>query len=464
MEPIYIESWLHEIIRKKLREDGEFRQWMGKEQLPQVTRADIDRYHLFLFRKSLDYAAKKSVFYRNLLEKTGLRVEDIRSLADISRLPCTDPRDIAQNPYYFACIPLGDITHITTFNSSGTTGPQKRVFFNDSDLERMVAYMAAGMKTVAAEGDIVQVMLPSFRPNDQADLLAQGVRRMGGRPVVTGIGLNPEEQLRSIDCEHPAVLFSTVSYLWRITQETCRQTDLRARGVKTLFVTSEYLAESMRRQMQNIWNCDVHVHYGLTEMGLGVAVECHAHEGYHFNEADLMVEVIDPDTGEVLGEDAEGELVFTTLNREAMPLIRYRTHDISRLIGSPCRCGASTLKRIAPVTRRRESIVRMGSDELYPAAFDELLFSIPDIIDYQMTLSTGGDKEILTFKIEAGSQDENFRSLVQKKLLTHLLIRKNLDAGRLEVPPVELLSQGSLTSLNRAKKLIADKRRRRASH
>jgi len=458
METIYLESWLHNIIREKLQKDTEFRKWMGRKELPQITRADIDQYHVFKFRKTLAYASKKSVFYRDLLKKTGIRVDDIRSLEDISKFPFTEPQDIAQNPYHFTCVSLGDITHVTTFTSSGTIGPQKKTFFTDNDLKTMTDFMAIGMRTVAGEGDIVQIMLPHARANDQADLLAQGVRKMGGIPVVTGNSPGAVDQIKKIDEVHPNILFAETSYIWRITQETCRHYDLKAKGINTIFMTSEFLSESMRRQLQNIWNCDVHMHYGMTEMGLGVSVECHAHEGYHYNEADLMVEVIDPKTGEVLDDDAEGELVFTALNREAMPLIRYRTHDISRLISEPCKCGASTLRRIAPVTRRRESIVKIGDDELYPSVFDELLFSIPDIIDYQVSLTTKEKKDILSFKIAVAREDENTCHVISEVLSGHPLIKKNLAVNKLALSPIELVGSGTLIRMNRAKKLISDKR------
>jgi phenylacetate-CoA ligase len=189
----------------------------------------------------------------------------------------------------------------------------------------MTDFMATGMRTVASAGDIIQIMLPSMRANYQADLLAQGVRKMGGLPVITGNSPSTEEQLKQIVESHPAVLFAETSYIWRITHELDHRHDLKAGGMKVIFVTSEHLSESMRRQLQEIWNCDVHIHYGMTEMGLGVSIECHAHEGYHYNEADLIAEVINPQTGEVLEEDQERKVVFSAFRREAMPLLRYRT-------------------------------------------------------------------------------------------------------------------------------------------
>jgi len=360
MEPIFLEQWLHNVIRIKLKEDPEYQRFAGKESLELISRADIDRYQLFNLRKTLAYAYDKSIFYRELFDANGIRVDAINSLTDFFKIPFTNPSDIAEHPYHFACVPLGDIARITTFTSSGTTGPQKRIFFSEQDLEKMIDFMAAGMRSVASEGDVVQIMLPAGRPNDQADLLSKGVQKIGGLPVITGTTRSSEEQLRVVDEFKSTILFASVSRMNRITQETRYSHDLKVKGVKTLFVTSEYLPDSMRDQFKKIWNCDVHAHYGMTELGLGVAVECHAHDGFHFNEADLLVEVIDPVTGAVLGDDAEGELVFTVLGREAMPLIRYRTHDISRLVSRPCECGAHTLKKLAKINKRRESIVKLG--------------------------------------------------------------------------------------------------------
>jgi phenylacetate-CoA ligase len=458
MRPIILESWLHDTIRKKLLEDMEFRQWMGCETLPQVTRDDVDRYHVFLFRKALSYASAKSVFYRDLVKNAGIRVEDITSLEDISKIPLTTPESIAQYPYHFACMSLGDITSITTFASSGTTGPQKKVFVSDNDLERMTDFMAVGMRAVAGQGDIVQIMLPSRRPNDQSSLLAIGVRKMGGIPVVTGNYLSPEEQIQKINENHPSVLFAETSYMWRVTQETCQAHDLKTKGVKTIFLTAEHLTDSMRKQFHDIWRCDVNVHYGMTEMGLAVSIECEAHDGYHCNEADLMVEIVHPETGKAIADDEEGEIVFTTLHREAMPLIRYRTHDISRFIGAPCGCGASTLKKIVPVTRRYEAIVKIGDDELFPSIFDEILFSIPGIIDYQATLTKDETKNYLTLKIEARKTDEEIQEVIKEKLSSSPIIKKNTDMDILELLPVQFVEQGSLARVERAKKLIADKR------
>ena len=459
MEPIFLEQWLHGIIRKKVKENTEHQQFINKNNLDQIERVDIDNYQLFKLRKTLSYVYENSMFYRDSLAKSGVNISNIKSLDDMAKLPFTSPSDIAQHPYEFLCVPLGDVARITTFTSSGTIGPQKRIFFTDNDLETMTDFMAAGIGCVASEGDVVQILLPSARPNDQADLLAKGVRKMGGIPVIAGITPTSEEQLKIIEDTHSTVLFTSIYYMNRITQETRYSHDLKAMGVKTLFVTSEYVAESARRQLSKIWDCEVCVHYGLTEMGLGVAVECEARNGYHFNEADLMVEIIDPETGLVLSDGEEGELVFTTLNREAMPLIRYRTGDVGKIISEPCECGAHTLKKLDKVSRRLEATVKIGNgDIIYPSMFDELIYSFPDIIDYQLTLRKQENKDILVFKVEVARENEDIRQALADAIVSHPLIKRNIESNTLTSPVVELICQGTLTQMNRAKKLIIDKR------
>jgi phenylacetate-coenzyme A ligase PaaK-like adenylate-forming protein len=234
---------------------------------------------------------------------------------------------------------------------------------------------------------------------------------------------------------------------------------LSDKGVKVLFLAAEYLPDARRQELQKIWDCRVHTHYGLTEMGLGVAVECEARNGYHFNEADLLLEIVDPRTGKPVAAGHEGELVFTTLNREAMPLIRYRTHDISRLIVEPCPCGAASLLRIDKVKKRLESIVTLGSgDAMYPALFDDVLFEVPGLIDYQVVVSSVEGMDRLDFKIEMIGECADRISEIKKKLLSAPLIAKNLAAGRMKEPGLELAGFGALQSAGRAKKMIVDRR------
>jgi len=458
-ERISLQKSLNKIITQRIEETPEYRKHIGKKSLEELTRSDLEDFQLFQLRNTLRYVYDKSLFYRELFSKKGIELSEIRSLADLAKLPLTKPEELAENPLRFVCVPLGDVTRVITFTSSGTTGPQKRIFFSEKDIEIMTDFMGAGMSVVATSDDVVQIMLPKGMVLGQSDLLAQGVRKMGATPVVTGIEPTPEEQIQAIKKHGSTVLFCETLRLNRITVEARKNHDLTKLGVKVLFLTSNYLSDSMRANLQSAWNCEIFTHYGLTEMGLGVAVECSAHNGYHFNEADLLAEIIDPETGEVLPEGEEGELVFTTLTREAMPLVRYRTHDISRLSAKPCECGMTALKKLDKVTRRLESVVRLGDgDEIYPAMFDEALYTIPDIVGYEVSVNKDGGKDKLTFQVEIARTGAAVEELIREMILKVPPVHKNVKMGKMTTPEIQLVTPGSLQKGTRAKKLIKDMR------
>lgn len=458
METIFLEQWLHNKVRQKVEEDPEYRQFIGKERLERVTRADVKSFQLFKLMKMLSYVYQNSSFYKELLDNNGIKPDDVQSLADLTKIPFTDPSDLAGNPYRFVCVSLGDVARVTTFTTSGTTGPQKRVFCTEADIERMTEFMGVGMRTVANSDDVVQIILPFGSENNQGDLLATGVEKMGAYPVKAGISLSAEEQLDLINRHKSTILFAPTPRMYRMTQELRGSHDLDKLRIKTLFVTSGYLSEPMRNQLQNIWNCDVHTHYGLTEMGLGVAVECHAHNGYHFNEVDLLLEVVDPETGETIN-DGEGELVFTTLSREGTPLIRYRTHDISRLITEPCACGAASLLKFGKVTKRLESVVKLrDGDEIYPSLFDELLYEIPQVVDYQVDLNEVDGKDSMAFKVAVTQVSDDIKQEINRALLSSPFLQRNISTGRMTEPKVDLVGLKDFARGGRAKKMIVDNR------
>ncbi len=460
MGTIFLEEWIHQRIRR----DREFGQYTGKE-LEEVTRQDVETFQLFRLRKTLDHVYEKSAFYRGLFHKEGIDPKDVKSLDDLAKIPFTEPKSLSETPYRFLCVSLGDVGRVFTLNTAGTTGAPKKIFFTQKGLNEIADYMGALMKTVAlcggvaTEGCVVYIMLPDGRPASQAQLLAEGVRKIGGLPIVADTTLGTEEQIKGIEGARPAILFGSVSRIHRITQEARLYRGLDRIGVKIVFLTSEYLSEAMRNHLRGMWNRDVYLHYGTTEMGFGGAIECHAHEGFHFSECDFLFEVVDPATGAVLKDGEEGELVFTTLGREGMPLIRYKTGDISCLIDEPCECGASTLKRIGKVTRRIKAIVKIGKgDEIYPSMFDDVLHRLPNIIDYQPTLIREGDKERITIKVEVMEKGAKVRREIARAVREIAPIEKNIRANLMTEPEIELVDQGMLRRGGRTKRLIIDSR------
>jgi phenylacetate-CoA ligase len=457
MAALYLESWLQDVISNDLNTDAEFRRYAGMNRINPITRTIVEIYRDFHLQRTLRFAYEKSTFYREQFDKNRLKPEDICGFEDLAKFPLTEPRHLAQSPYRFLCTSQADVVRPCIFVTSGTTGPRKEIFWTRWDLERITGFMSAGIGTVATPKDTVQILLPDGRPDSQADLLRRGVEKLGARPVVSGVERNAREQLEILENAHSTVVFGYAGQLYRISKELERSHDLRFKGVKVLFLAGEYLPSARRRELESIWGCRVHTHYGLTEMGLGVAVECDAGDGYHFNEADLLLEIIDPGTGEPVETGDEGEIVFTTLTREAMPLIRYRTHDLSRIIEKSCPCGAASLLKIDAVRKRLESIVALGNGaELYPALFDDQLYDIPDVIDYQVKLLRQENKDRLDFKIEVAFENKSILSEISRRLLATPVISENTAAGKMSEPRVELVPMGALKSMDRAKKMIVD--------
>jgi phenylacetate-CoA ligase len=425
-----------------------------------LTRSDVERYHLYKLQTTLQYAAQNSSFYRGLFQKAGVMPEDIHTLADIEKFPLTEPEQVAASPFRFSCLSQSEIARIHNFVTSGTTGPRKKIFWTQGDLDRIVRFMAAGIGTVAGSGDVVNVWLPTGLPYGQADLLSRGAEEIGARPVAAPMDINSEDHLKLIMESRVTVIFGLTRRVLRLTRELESSHDLSRLGMRALFLTSEYLPDGAREYLQKTWNCRVSTHYGLTEMGLGVAVECEAGDGYHFNEADLLAEIIDPETGRSAAPGDEGELVFTTLTREAMPLIRYRTQDISRLVPERCSCGAKALGKIAAVRRRIGGITRLaGGEEIYPALFDAALMDMPGFVDYRAVLDRLDGREILRFRVELDQADPGKIPEIKKRLLAVPALARSIQAGSMTEPLTEIAAPGELRAADAGKMRIKDSRR-----
>ena len=456
---MFLEQWLHGVIRSGLENDPGPRARVQAGPAP--GRAEVVRYQGALLARAVRYAAARSSFYRDLFRKSGIRPEEIRGCADLGRLPFTRQEDVARAPYRFLCLSRAQIERVHTFVTSGTTGPRKKVFWTRGDLGRIVRFMAAGIGTVAGRQDVVHICLPDGPPYSQADLLGRGVAAVGARALVAGTGRSAPEHLEWIRRHGSTVLFGRAGPLYRLTRELETLCDPARCGVRVLFLTAEYVPAARRRELERTWKCRVRTHYGLTEMGLGVAVECEAGHGYHFNEADLLLEIIDPVTLEPAAPGEEGELVFTTLNREAMPLLRYRTGDISRWIPGPCPCGARSLLRFDAVRKRRESIVTIGAgEEIHPTLFDDVLYALPGVLDYRVEVTRDGERPRLDFGIELLPKAGDTAHAIAARLHGHPLVRRLLHRGEMAPPGVSLLPPGALKTADRAKKLVVDRRDR----
>lgn len=424
---------------------------------------DIGGFQLSRIQCTVDYAYRESAFYRDSFNCAGIKPNDICCLSDLSLLPFVTAKDLRDEPYRMLCVSLSGIKRVFTLYTGGTSGAPKKVFFSAADFDGITDYMGAAMRSVAMSGGIVEeafkayLLIPDGKPESQQKTLAKGIERVGGVPILGDLALGIDDQIERIARSRPDILFGPVSRIYKMSLKAKETTDLRQLGVQVIFTTSEYMPLSMRRGLEDIWNAEVFTHYGMTEMGWAGGIECRAHGGFHFNEVDILIEVIDPASGLSAGDGEEGELVLTTINREAMPLIRYRTGDMGRLFGGSCGCGAIGLRRLGPLMRRMDSIVMLaGGDEIYTSLFDDAVYTVPDVTDYQVFLVRKDGRERLVFRIELLRERAVAETEVAQAIMGIPQIAASIASGSMASLRIELVEQGVLKSRGRSKRLILD--------
>jgi phenylacetate-coenzyme A ligase PaaK-like adenylate-forming protein len=215
--------------------------------------------------------------------------------------------------------------------------------------------------------------------------------------------------------------------------------------IASVLLSADYVPASIVTALEKIWRCDVYQHYGMTEGGYGGGVECAVRNGYHLREADLYYEIVDPQDGRPLPDGRVGEVVFTTLTRRGMPLIRYRTGDLAAFVPTPCPCG-SVLRRMQPVRGRiGANLVVDASGEIALPALDEAIFALPGVLDYQAVIRDDGDRARLTLRVDvapasaaAPEAAADIKTAVQAAALGNEGLRKAVNAKRLRIDGVEL--------------------------
>ena len=317
----------------------------ARDQFPgcELDRRALERWQLDRINGTLALAAEKSPFYRTLFENVkldSLKIKPDRPkikldrLSDLGRLPFTTPEDLKADPYRLLCVHPSEISRIVTLCTSGSTGIPKRVFFTEADLELCVDYFHHGMRNLVDESDTVGILFPFQTPASVGDQLIKGLDRLGARTEPL-FGLSNEEIARSI---RERGITSLAGMPGQISELASLYHPLST--IKTVLLSADFVSDEARKIIQDAWGAEVFEHYGMTEMGLGCAVSCEYQKGYHVREADLYLEIIDPETGAVLPDGEWGEIAFTTLTRTGMPFIRYRTGDVSRWKTEACPCGS----------------------------------------------------------------------------------------------------------------------------
>lgn len=411
--------------------------WAKEEMMP---RAEIEAIQLERLQETVKRVYEKVAPYRRKMDAAGVKPEDIKTLKDLQKLPFVTKQDMRDNyPFGLFAVPKDELVRIHA--SSGTTGKPTVVGYTKKDLEMWTECVSRIAAMGGATGkDIAQICF-GYGMFTGALGLHFGLENMGAAIVPSSTG-NTEKQIMFMKDFGTTLLVATPSYALRIGEVALQmgidpKKDL---NVKIGLVGSELLTEAMRTEMHKLWGDDMLVtsNYGMSElMGPGVSGECEQLCGMHVNEDFFIPEIIDPKTEEVLPPGEKGELVITCIYKEALPLIRYRTKDVTRLIYEPCKCGRTTV-RMENLDGRTDDMLKIRGVNVFPSQIEEVLLGIDEIgPHYEIIVTRKNHSDILEIRVELVEPVDAYKELeeLEKKIKHRLRIVLGLDAKiRLESP------------------------------
>jgi len=343
-----------------------------------MPRKDLEKLQLERLKQVVKYVYEKVPFYRRTMKERKITPDDIKSLADITKLPFTSKVDFRDNyPFGLTCVPMDQVVRIQS--SSGTTGKPVVAPYTSKDIDTWAEVMARSLACAGVtKGDILQNAY-GYGLFTGGLGIHYGAERIGAAVLPASAG-NSKRQIMLMQDLGTTVLTCTPSYSL-ILNETAREMGLDIRDLKLRVGVfgAEPWSENMRHDIEGKLGIQALNIYGLTEIiGPGVAMECPHKNGMHIWEDHFMVEIIDPVTGEQLPYGKEGELVITTLTKEAQPILRFRTKDITSLMPEKCACGR-TMVRMSRITGRSDDMIRVRGVSVFPSQIESVLLTVQGI-------------------------------------------------------------------------------------
>ena len=404
--------------------------WSKEETLP---REELEKIQLERLQETVNRVYERVPAYRKKMDDVGVKPEDIKTLKDLAKLPFVTKQDMRDNyPFGLFAVPKDKLVRIHA--SSGTTGKPTVVGYTQGDLETWTECVSRiACMGGASEKDVAQICF-GYGMFTGALGLHYGLEKIGAAIVPSSTG-NSQKQIMYMQDFETSLLVATPSYALRLAEVAREmgvepQKDLK---VKIALVGSELLTDAMREEMHKFWGKDLLIttNYGMSElMGPGVSGECLEHCGLHINEDYFIPEIIDPVTGEVLPAGEQGELVITCIKKEGLPLIRYRTKDITRLFYDKCKCGR-TLCRMENLCGRSDDMLKIRGVNVFPSQIEEVILSVNELgPHYEIILEREGYLDKLTVKVELAHSTDSFSELerIKKLVQSKLKIILGLDA------------------------------------
>ncbi len=371
---------------------------MEFETLPREALAAIQLQRL---QATVERVYATVPFYRKKFQESGVKPADIRSLDDLKRLPFTTKQDLRDNyPFGMFAVPMDNVVRIHA--SSGTTGKPTVVGYTARDINTWAKLMARALAAGGAwRGDIIHNAY-GYGLFTGGLGIHYGAEKLGAS-VIPVSGGNTKRQIVIMKDFGPTILTATPSYTLHLAEVATEMGfDFRKLNFKFGIFGAEPWSERMREEIEKKTGMVAVDIYGLSEvMGPGVAMECHeAKKGLHIFEDHFIAEIINPNTGEVVPEGETGELVFTTITKEAFPVIRYRTRDITSLNPEPCICGR-TLTRMEKISGRTDDMLIIRGVNVFPSQIESVLMEMGDVEPhYQLIVDREGNLDTLTVNVE----------------------------------------------------------------
>ena len=422
-----------------------------------MSRDDLEQLQLERLQSTLNRVSTHVPFYRKKFKELEIDPENISCLDDLRKLPFTTKQDLRDSyPYGLFAVPLREVVRI--HSSSGTTGQATVVGYTENDIKnwsKLVARLLTGAGVT--KDDVVQIAF-GYGMFTGGFGLHYGAERIGASVIPISSG-NTKRQLQIMEDFRTTALVCTPSYallLADVIEE--KGINLASMSLKYGLFGGEPWSEPMRNEIQNKLNIIATDNYGLSEvMGPGVAGECQERNGLHINEDHFLVEVINPDTLEPVAAGEVGELVITTLTKEAFPVIRYRTRDLTRLISEPCPCGR-TLTRMQRVMGRTDDMLIIKGVNVYPSQIEEILFEVEGTKPhYQIVVEREGRLDKATVLVEVVESIFFDQMTKQRELIE--LIKKRLHTELGIGVDIKLVEEKSLERSEGKAKRVIDKRK-----
>ena len=421
-----------------------------------IDRISLKKLQLEKLRKTIDNALKTR-FYKERLKKAKVKSgRDIKSIADLEKIPFTTKDDLREC-YTDGLLSVNMDEVIRLHTSSGTTGIPTVIYHTRSDLGNWTELVARSIiATGANKKDIFQNMM-TYGLFTGGLGLHYGAERVGMTVIPVGGG-NTKRQMQLMKDFKTTVIHITPSYMLHIYSklEECGFS-LNDFNLKKAYMGAEPYSENTRKKIERLFNIDAYNSYGLSEMnGPGVAFECVYKTGMHAWEDAYIMEIIDPKTGRALPEEMEGEIVFTTLDRRATPILRYRTRDLAFVYKGLCKC-RRTHRRLSRITGRTDDMLIINGVNVFPSQIEEVIMRIPEVgNNYQVQLEKEGALDKLIVKVEIYSK--MFKGDLKEIDALKEKIKSELKASIIINPVMELHEPGSLPVFEGKAKRVVDLR------